>query len=118
MGYRLSFMQTPLLEQTGQRAKLLAAAILLCGGFTVASIAPLLISRGWDVAGIALLAGGALAMLVAVVLAQRATTCPQCKIRWLQYAIGKQAVSGWLRWLLTLKRCPGCGYPAHRKRGG
>ena len=109
-------MPKPLLELTGQRARLLTAAVLLCGGFAVASIAPLLIGRGYDIAGFAMLAAGAIAMVAAVILAQRATTCPKCKLRWLQYALGKRAVGNWLQWLLTLQRCPGCGYSAHRDR--
>lgn len=103
-------MPKPLLENTGQRAQLIFAGVLLFAGFGIASLTPVWMSRGYDAAGAIAFGAGALFMAGAASQASRATTCPKCKLRWLQYALRHRPANQWLRWLLTLERCPRCSY--------
>ena len=53
---------------------------------------------------------GAVVLVVSVVYALKRTACPQCKLPWLQYALGEKSAGEWLSWLTTFTECPQCRY--------
>src|SRR5262245_19903887 len=99
-----------LLESPSRRRQFFSAGLYLFGGFAVVSLAPLVIERGDDVIGWLMFGVGGVAMVTAARFANRATTCPQCRLSWLQYAIARRLYSQWLRFLFALERCPRCGH--------
>lgn len=100
----------PLLNKIGQKLRLIVAGTLLALGFALASIAPLFLDRGKEILGLTLLVAGCIAMFAAIPVAVRATICPKCRLRWLGYSMSHLRANEWLPWLLTMQRCPKCGY--------
>ena len=90
--------------------RLVFAGLLMLFGFTLASIAPLFFARLKDDLGWLFLGLGAAAMFAHIPVAVRATTCPQCGVRWLGFAMSHLRVNEWLQWLVSMQRCPKCGY--------
>ena len=105
----------PLLNKLGQKIRLIIAGVLLVAGFVISSIAPLFFERGKDVLGLTLLGAGCIAMFAAIPLAVRATSCPKCRLRWMGYSMAHLRPNEWLPWLLTMHRCPKCGYTGEER---
>jgi len=34
--------------------------------------------------------------------------CPECKLKWVWYAVIKKDVNQWVPWLLSFEKCPQC----------
>ncbi len=43
--------------------------------------------------------------------------CPQCGSRWVWSALRTQPLDNWLPWIMTLERCPKCGYSHAEEHG-
>jgi hypothetical protein len=57
------------------------------------------------------------AVFAAALLLACRIRCPQCGLRWFLYAIRKQPLGEWFRWLNTFSVCPKCGRSAaHQQR--
>lgn len=92
------------LDRTLRRS---AGGALLASGLVAAS--PLLLHYYDSAIPAAACFGlGAMALLASAELALRGVRCPACKLPWLQHALGQMPLGGWLKWLTTFDRCPGC----------
>jgi len=34
--------------------------------------------------------------------------CPECRLKWVWYAVSKKAANQWVPWLLSFEKCPQC----------
>ena len=46
-----------------------------------------------------------------LIIAARASRCPNCRVNLLFFAMGNKGAGRWLKWLVELETCPKCGYP-------
>lgn len=53
------------------------------------------------------LAGTATAVLT-FLFAVFSIRCPNCKLKWVWYAVSKKEVGEWLTWLMSFQNCPCC----------
>jgi endogenous inhibitor of DNA gyrase (YacG/DUF329 family) len=59
---------------------------------------------------------GMLISCIGFVLSILVVRCPRCKTKLYWKAIKEHEISNWLTWLLTLDKCPICGFDGFKKK--
>ena len=99
-----------LIRRTGQWWKLqVAFGMLLVGGASMFFGLRNLERQPWWIPAVLVL-GGIVVVFGSLVFGCIAVRCPKCRAPWIWMAVKGQESGQWLQWLLSLSKCPRCGF--------
>jgi len=90
-----------------------AGLLVICSA--IGSFFPDAVAPAFGLSSLLIELTAALIGIAVLVWAARASRCPNCRENLLFYAMGNKGIGDWLPWLLSLRKCPKCGYSKESK---